>query len=69
MITGDVVPLFEGKRRNRPVKRDTLRSSFGRAWAQAKSFAVAVAEVARESRALETRLLDHRGHRRFVDHC
>ena len=68
MHTGDVVHLFEGKRRNRSVKRDALRSSLGRAWTQVKSFAVAVAEVARESRALERRLLDQRSHRRFVDH-
>ena len=66
MQTGDVVHLFEGKRRTRLARRDGLRNSFGRAWAQVASFAAAVAEVARESRELEKRLLNQRGHR-FID--
>ena len=68
MHAGDVVHLFEGKRRNRSVKRDTLRSLLSRAWTQVASFAATIAEVARESRALEKRLLNQSGHRRFVDH-
>lgn len=67
MHTGDVVHLFEGKRGTRQVKRGALRRSLSRAWAQLTGFAAAVAEVARESRALEKRLLDRNGHRRFVD--
>jgi len=67
MHNGDVVHLFEGKRGNRSVNRDALRSSFGRAWTLVTNFAAAVAEVARESRALEKRLLNQRGYRRFVD--
>jgi hypothetical protein len=67
MQTGDVVHLFEGKRRTSLVKRDGLRTSFGRAWARVTSFAAAVAEVARESRELEKRLLNQHGYRRFID--
>jgi hypothetical protein len=67
MHTGDVVHLFEGKRRNRSVKPAALQSSFSRAWTRVTSFAAAVAEVAREARALEARLLNQRGYRRFVD--
>ena len=66
MHTGDVVHLFEGKRRNRGAKRDTPRSRSARV--DAGQSCAAVAEVARESRALERRLLDQGGHRRFVDH-
>ena len=66
MQTGDVVHLFEGKRRTSLVKRDGLRTSFGRAWARVTSVA-AVAEVARESRELEKRLLHQRGYRHFID--
>jgi hypothetical protein len=67
MHTGDVVHLFEGKRRTRSVKHDGLKGSFGRAWTRVASFAGAVAEVARESRELEKRLLNQPGHRRFID--
>ena len=66
MQTGDVVYLFEGKRDTRSAKRDGV-SSFGRAWRRVTSLAAAVAEVARESRELERRLLNQRGHRRFID--
>lgn len=67
MHTGDVVHLFQGKRGNRSTNRGATRSSFGRIWTRVASFAAAVAEVARESRALEERLLNQRGYRRFVD--
>ena len=67
MQTGDVVYLFEGNRGTRSAKRDGSTSSFGRAWTRVTSFAAAVAEVARESRELEKRLLNQRGHRRFID--
>ena len=67
MHTGDVVHLFEGKRGNRSIKRRALRSSFVRIWTRITRFASAVVEVARESRALEERLLNQRGYRRFVD--
>jgi hypothetical protein len=67
MHTGDVVHLFEGKRGKRSVKLDALQSSLSRAWKRVTSFAIAVAEVAREARALEARLLNQRGYRRFVD--
>jgi hypothetical protein len=67
MHTGDVVHLFEGKRRIRSVKRDAQQNTLNRAWTLVTNFAAAVAEVARESRALEKRLLDQGGYRRFVD--
>jgi hypothetical protein len=67
MQTGDVVPLFQGKRRARSIKRDAARSLLNRAWARLTGFAATIAEIARESRALEKRLLDQNGHRRFVD--
>ena len=67
MHTGHVVHLFEGKRSNRSTSRGATRSLFGRIWTRVASFAAAVVEVARESRALEERLLNQRGYRRFVD--
>ena len=66
MQSGDVVPLFQGKRGNRP-QRDAWRNSLRRVWMRITSFAVAVAEVARESRELEKRLAGRRGYRSF-DH-
>ncbi len=74
MHTGDVVHLFEGKRGNRKrgnrsqtTKRSASRSALSGAWARVTSFAAAVAEVARESRELERRLLNRRGYRQSVD--
>jgi len=67
MHNGDVVHLFEGKREYRSVKRDALRSSLGRAWTRVARLAAAVAEVARESRELEKRLLNQGRYRRFMD--
>jgi hypothetical protein len=66
MHTGHVVHLFEGKRGSRSASHGATRSSLGRIWTRVASFAAAVVEVARESRALEERLLNQRGGR-FVD--
>lgn len=70
MQTGQVVHLFEGNRGNRPhtTKRGEVQSALTRAWTRVTVFAAAVADVARESRELQTRLLGQRGHRRFADH-
>lgn len=69
MHTGDVVNLFEGKGRNRSqtTKRGAVLSALGRGWTRVVSIAVAVAEVVRETRELEKRLLNQRGYRRFND--
>ena len=69
MNTGDVVHLFEAKRSNRSqtVGRGKTAGLLGRAWKRVTSVAAAVAEVARETRELERRLLNQSGHRRFLD--
>ncbi len=70
MQNGQVVPLFEGNRGNRPqtASGGEAQSSLTRAWKRVTTFAAAVADVVRESRELQTRLLGQRGHRRFIDH-
>ena len=60
MHTGHVVHLFEGKRSKTP-------GLLGRAWKRVTSFAVTAVEVVRESRELQTRLLNEPGHHRFFD--
>lgn len=67
MQNGDVVPLFESKRGSRSVKRDASPGLLDRAWTRVMDLAAAVAEVARESRELEKRLLNRPGYRRFID--
>lgn len=70
MQTGQVVTLLERTRGNRPhtSKRGEAQSALTNAWKRVTIFAAAVAEVARETRELQTRLLGQRGHRRFIDH-
>ena len=69
MHTGHVVHLFEVKRSNRArtVGGGKTPGLLGRAWKRVANFAAAVADVAREARELETRLLKQRGHHRFLD--
>ena len=69
MHTGDVVHLFEGKRSNRSQTAVGAKtpSLVARAWKRVTSFAVTVAAIARESRELQTRLLNQPGHHRFFD--
>lgn len=69
MHTGDVVHLFQGKRskRSRSVRRSTTQGALDRAWTGVANFLAAVAEVARDSRELEKRLLNQGGQRRFLD--
>ena len=70
MQNGQVVPLFEGNRGNRPhaTKRGDAQNVLISAWKRVTAVAAAMADVVRESRELQTRLLGHRGHRRFTDH-
>ena len=69
MHTGDVVHLFEGKRSNRSQTAGGRKTPglLGRAWKRVTSFVVAAADIAREARELERKLLKQRGHHRFLD--
>ena len=48
-------------------RRQDAKAFLARAWKRVTSFAAAVADVARETRELETHLLRQRGHHRFLD--
>jgi len=68
MQNGEVVNLFDANRGKSPqaIKRsEPVAPLHRRVWQRIAAIATAVADVAREARELEIRLLDQGGHRRF----